>query len=37
MLPTEQQLLEIDFHSTEKNTMQANGYRQLFDYKDSSK
>jgi len=27
----------IDFHSMEKNTMEINGYRQLFVYQHSSK
>ncbi len=37
MLVTKQFMIPIDFHSMEENTMEVNGYRQLFGYQDSSK
>ncbi len=37
MLETKKLTVAIDFHSIEKNTMEVNGYRQLFGYQHSSK
>ncbi len=37
MLVTNQLTEAIDFNSIEKNTMEVNGYRQLFGYQHSSK
>ncbi len=36
MLLTKQLTEAIDFHSMKENTMEVDGYRQLFDYKHSS-
>ncbi len=35
MLGTKRLMVAINFYSTEKNTMEVNGYRQLFDYQHS--
>ncbi len=37
MLVTKQLTVALDFHCIEKNTMEDNGYRQLFGYQHSSK
>ncbi len=37
MLVTKQLTVAIDFHYMEKNTMEVNGYRQLFGYLHSLK
>ncbi len=37
MLVITQLTVAIDFHGMEKNTMEVNGYRQLFAYQLSSK
>ncbi len=35
MLVTKQPLVAIDFHRGKKNTMEINGYQQLFGYQHS--
>ncbi len=37
MLETKHLTVAIDFHSIEKNTMEINGYHQLFGFQHSSK
>ncbi len=37
MLVTKELTVAIDFYSIEKNTMEVNGYRQMFGYQHSSK